>query len=611
MNNNAIDIAMNYLGNEYFSYLNIVYKKAEDEGLLTVKRHNNDVEIIYGQLVSLFRGLTLIKEKHLEKEYEVTYHHHFSSNCWMIDVSRNATFKKESIKDVIIIMSLLGMNRLMVYTEDTYEMKKYPYFGYLRGRYTKEDLKELDEFAVNFGVELVPCIETLDHLGRVLRWDTFLDVTDGPTNVMVENEKTYEFIEEMIKTCRDSFHSKSIHLGMDECWGLGLGRYKNIHGLPKDRVALFNNHLKRVIEICHKYDFVPMIWGDMYFRLVNVNGDYYSDKDLTPEIKKMIPKDVDLVYWDYYHDDKKIYDNMVNKYLSLDNKTIFAGGAWNWASFAPFTKLALSRSILALQSMIEHNVKDVMVTTWGDCGAECSNYTALPSLACFSIFDYLGHYDEEALKSLLTAVSGEKLENMFLLDLPNEPEKYNRLTENNTGRFYFYQDPLLGLFDKSVKPSYKETYKSYLPLIEKAQKESTRYSYIYQNTYDLISFLTIKVDLGVRLRKAYKDNDLNELKLLKDRDIPQSIELLNKFKESFFTRWHKENRSFGYEVMDGRIGFLKARLETTIELLDKYLSKQIEKIDELEEDILPYSEKIKDEDLFAWKWELIVSPSEL
>ena len=611
MENKMIELAKEFLGSEYFNSLNISYVKNGNKSYLNVNRNGKDVVITYGQLSSLYRGLTLIKEKYNEDKYDVTFLRNFNYNCWMIDVSRNATFKKDSIKKVIMIMALFGMNRLMLYTEDTYEMKKYPYFGYLRGRYTKEDIQELVEYGDQLGVELVPCIETLDHLGRMLRWDSFIEVTDGPTNLMMEEEKTYELIEEMIKTCRENFKSKYIHLGMDECWGLGLGRYKNKHGIPQDRIKLFNEHIRKVIDICKKYDFKPYIWGDMHFRLINPNGDYYSDKKLTPEIIEMIPKDVNLVYWDYYHDNKKIYDDMVEKYLELDNPTSFAGGAWNWATFAPFIKLALQRSKLALTSMVEHKVKDVMVTTWGDCGAECSNFTALPTLACFSTFDYLGKYDEEALKSMLYAVTGEKLENMMLLDLPNEPKKYDKLTENNTGRYYLYQDPLLGLFDSTVEPSFKDRYASYLPLLKKAEEESKHYAYLYKVAYDLIDLLKDKVDLGVRLRKAYQSKDMKELTLLKNITIPEIIRLLDKFRQSFKERWFKENKGFGYEVMDGRLGFLRNRLETTIDLLDQYLTNKIDHIDELEEDILPYSVYLENDDLFAWKWELIVSPSEL
>ena len=85
----------------------------------------------------------------------------------------------------------------------------YPYFGYLRGKYTVKDLQELDEYGASLGVELVPCIETLDHLGRVLRWDAFNNIQDGPSNINVGEEATYEFIEEMIKTCRKCYKTNA------------------------------------------------------------------------------------------------------------------------------------------------------------------------------------------------------------------------------------------------------------------------------------------------------------------------------------------------------------------------------------------------------------------
>ncbi|MDY6276403.1 MAG: beta-N-acetylhexosaminidase [Bacilli bacterium] len=601
--------AIKFLGLEVFKNLELKYTPVEDKSFLLIERNNNRIKIKYGELCALFRGLTYVKENSDNKQYKKEFHRQFTSNCWMIDVSRNATMKISEVKKIILMMSLFGMNRLMLYTEDTYEMKKYPYFGYLRGRYTKKDIQELVNYGEGLGVELVPCIETLDHLGRVLRWDTFSDIVDGPTNVMVDNSETYKFIEEMIKTCKEAYKSKYIHLGMDECWQLGLGKYKNKHGLPKDRAALFNEHLKKVIEICHKYDLEPIIWGDMYFRLVNVTGDYYSDKQLTDEIKKMIPKDVTLIYWDYYHEHKETYDLMVEKYLDLDNPVYFAGGFWNWASFSPLTKLSLRRSKLALESMISHQVKDVMMTTWGDCGAECSNFTALPVLCEFSCFDYLGEYDEEYIKSLLNSVSGEKLENMCLLDCPNEVGK--EATETNCGRFYFYQDPLLGLFDKYVKDGYAKRYESYLPKLKQAQEESRDFKYIYENMYDLVNVLKNKVDLGVRLRNAYQNKNMQVLQEIKDKELPLIQELLEKFSSSFYERWHMENKGFGYEVMDGRIGFVKNRIQTTQKLLTKYLNKEIDQIDELEEDILPYSEEIDEKDLFIFKWELLVTPSEI
>ena len=59
----------------------------------------------------------------------------------MLDCSRNAVLTVESVKEWIDISADLGYNMLMLYTEDTYEVKGHPYFGYCRGRYSVCTLK--------------------------------------------------------------------------------------------------------------------------------------------------------------------------------------------------------------------------------------------------------------------------------------------------------------------------------------------------------------------------------------------------------------------------------------------------------------------------------------
>ena len=62
----------------------------------------------------------------------------------------------------------MGLNAVCLYTEDTYEVPNEPFFGYLRGRYETSELKELDDYAADFGIEMFPCIQTLGHMEQVL-----------------------------------------------------------------------------------------------------------------------------------------------------------------------------------------------------------------------------------------------------------------------------------------------------------------------------------------------------------------------------------------------------------------------------------------------------------
>ena len=61
-----------------------------------------------------------------------------------VDCSRNSVMTVDALKEWIDIISDLGYNHLMLYTEDTYEVEGHPYFGYARGRYSKAELKELN-----------------------------------------------------------------------------------------------------------------------------------------------------------------------------------------------------------------------------------------------------------------------------------------------------------------------------------------------------------------------------------------------------------------------------------------------------------------------------------
>ena len=71
----------------------------------------------------------------------------FSSFGVMVDCSRNAVMTVAELKKFITLISRMGYNQVQLYMEDTYEVNDEPYFGYLRGKYTKEELKELDDFA--------------------------------------------------------------------------------------------------------------------------------------------------------------------------------------------------------------------------------------------------------------------------------------------------------------------------------------------------------------------------------------------------------------------------------------------------------------------------------
>ena len=120
----------------------------------------------------------------------------------MLDCSRNAVFTVEKVKSVIRTLAKMGMNVLMLYTEDTYEVPGEPYFGSYRGRYTKAEIPEMDAYASMFGIELVPCIQTLAHLHNALKWPGKNEIKDSTDVLIVGKEETYTFIEKLLQSVK-------------------------------------------------------------------------------------------------------------------------------------------------------------------------------------------------------------------------------------------------------------------------------------------------------------------------------------------------------------------------------------------------------------------------
>ena len=169
-----------------------------DKGLKIIKE-NDIININYREKSEFFRALSHIHDV-ISDGASVSEDKSFETLGYMLDASRDAVINIESVKKLIRYLAVLGYNNLMLYTEDTFEIPEYPYFGYMRGRYTKEEIKEIDKYAQLFGIELIPCVQTLAHLNAAIRWSCFNDITDCNDILLCGDENTYKLIDSMMKS---------------------------------------------------------------------------------------------------------------------------------------------------------------------------------------------------------------------------------------------------------------------------------------------------------------------------------------------------------------------------------------------------------------------------
>ena len=118
----------------------------------------------------------------------------------MLDCSRNAIPNKEFLREWIDILADCGYNELQLYTEDTLQVKNEPYFGYLRGGFSVSEIQEIDTYCQSKGIELVLCVEVLAHLGCIFRWRDYATIHDNGDVLLVDEERTYEFLDNIFAT---------------------------------------------------------------------------------------------------------------------------------------------------------------------------------------------------------------------------------------------------------------------------------------------------------------------------------------------------------------------------------------------------------------------------
>lgn len=503
----------------------------------------------------------------------------------MIDCSRNAVMKPAQVKDFAKLIAGMGYNMLQLYTEETYEVENEPYFGYMRGRYTVEELQDIDAYCRSIGVELVPCIQTLAHLSHLTRWDPYWDRFDCNDILLIDDERVYDLIENMFATLAKAFSSRRIHIGMDEAHFVGLGRYLDQHGYC-NRSELLSKHLARVKDIAHKHGFTPMMWSDMYICLSN-HGQYYSENPVVPqEVVDGVPEGVELVYWDYYSTDKKHYDTMFDAHVKFRNPTVFAGGIWTWTGYAPNIRYSLDASEAAMRSALERNVDTVFFTMWGDDGKDCSYLLQLVGMFAAAQFAQ-GNFDRADIAKKFEEYTGYSFEEALNLELPNLLDETDEPHYKNPNKYLLFNDLFIGLFDYNQSVNAAQKYAAYAKTLA-ASVNGRRYDYLFLLEQKLCEALAIKCDLGIRIRTAYKAGDKKALAELLATDFPALNNALAEFYAAFETVWYTENKAFGFEVQEARLGALMQRVKGCERRLQAYLDGTLETIDELDVEHIPH-----------------------
>ncbi|WP_313468992.1 beta-N-acetylhexosaminidase [Carnobacterium sp.] len=549
--------------------------------------------------VHLFRGLGLLLEMQQAGISEKRETMQFNQLGFMLEASRNAVMNIKSIKQFIVMLALMGYTGLYLYMEDTYEISSRPYFGYLRGRFSQIELQEIDQYAQLFGIEVVPCIQTLAHLSQALKWETMAETREDKDTLLVGSEATYAFILDMLETVKATFSSNKVHIGLDESYGVGLGQYLNLFPYT-ERFTLIKAHLEEVVSLCRELDLKPLVWSDFIYHTLDkkgLSGYYPVEAEINKKKAESMPKDVTYVYWDYGEFDSEKYEKRIENHRLFADDVVFAGGIHIYGAIAPNHGKSLKTLNPALMTCKKTGVKKILATTWGDNGQETSHWNALPIMQWYAEHAYHEEVTAElAADRFATCVQPGLYDSMLSLRFLDEVPGVEPLNHYmaNPSKFLLWQDPLLGLFDEHVHQYQKDGnlvqhYKESKEAIASHLSETIDVFQLNLQFYQsLAAVLELKATFGIDLLSAYQDKQMDSLKELVDNRIPAIINAVETLRNRHSAIWLATYKAFGWETLDIRYGGLLQRLKTAHQRIGHYITGEINQIAELEEQRLPF-----------------------
>jgi uncharacterized protein YozE (UPF0346 family) len=173
------------------------------------------------------------------------------------------------------------------------------------------------------------------------------------------------------------------------------------------------------------------------------------------------------------------------------------------------------------------------------------------------------------------------------IDLPNHIVEYTSYPKN-PAKYMLLSDYFNDFLDYSVSLGAGAKFGEISKNLSATAKKTRKYGYVFDAAAKLCDVLEIKYELGLRTRHAYEAGDKEALRQMAEKDYPEVIKRLNIFVKAFEKQWMMDNKPHGFEVQDRRIGGVIRRTEACRARILAYVNGKIDRIEELEEELLPF-----------------------
>ncbi len=276
----------------------------------------------------------------------------FAVRGFLLDVSRGKVPTLASLKHLVDRLAACKMNALMLYVEHVFRFRRHPEIGADASALDAETIRELDRYAAERHVELIPNLQSLGHMQHVLGLPRYEPLAESGARwtLACARPATYRLLRDLYDEYLPNFSSGYFHANCAEPWDLGRGRSRAL----SERLGsggLFLHHATRIAALARERGRRPMLWADFVHRHPQRIGE--------------LERDWVLCDWGYEADDD--YDR-VARLTRRGFECWVCPGTSSWNALFPRLDNAITNITGWADAGRRHGARGLLLTDWGDFG---------------------------------------------------------------------------------------------------------------------------------------------------------------------------------------------------------------------------------------------------
>lgn len=283
----------------------------------------------------------------------------------MLDISRDKVPKTAELFRIIDLLADLRINQLQLYIEHTFAYRGHRRVWKNASPLTAAEVRRIDRYCRDRGIELVPNQNSFGHMERWLRHEPYRRLAetsrpwrtpwgtmrDYPTTLCPLDPGSLRLVSDLYRQLLPHFSSRLFNVGCDETFELGQGRSEEACR-KRGTGTVYLAYLLKIHRLVRSHGRTMLFWADIILKY--------------PSLIRRLPRDAIALIWGY--EAEHPFDRECRQVAATGRAFYVCPGTSSWCSFSGRTTNARENLMRAAAAGLRYGARGYLITDWGDFG---------------------------------------------------------------------------------------------------------------------------------------------------------------------------------------------------------------------------------------------------